>query len=643
MPVMAAWLGLALLLATPGLLADVSSDPSMEYRPPVGGLLGGLGTTVYNFTAAPSAPEIFKRHFGGQNMTDAIRSGGSGQPNSGDLNKWYKYDQEIYRLYGKDPEVQEYIAAQKNLYTAMQTHENALWALVKGSKGAAGEMQMDNFYESTGWTKVVSQTGPHGIDGLYIKPGKNSAGDFQIMIAESKTGNSPLNNTKSGRQMSLTWIYDKLNKVINAAKADLEEARRSGDPVKVAEAETLLNNLQKIEDQIKRGKFRSTVHRSTIVQVNGRPVLRTELYKVQKGPSGAIDEVTIVPRLDKNGKPISFDTPLDSDDTVKQTRRQQDAYTSYFKGMQTNLTKMGVPEQSSAKLVKNLQDALKKGTLKPDANGSLDAAINRFILKQLRNDPDVTPEQVKQVRASQKRASSTQLNRLSHALSFGKAGAVGAISGGALAAMFELISTGRITAASARESALGGSLAVGNALAERGLAKAANFASKSKVIKRIVGRRVSQFIKSGKLVRAGGAMVVITSAAFAGYEYFQGNISGTQAVVLATEGVIVGFATIAVGAKLGAAAGSFIPIPGVGTAVGVVAGALVGAGYYVVKDVILGRREMAKQMEFQRVFTLIDDAAIQADRQEELVQLRAEADSFLDKAWKSLANSKSRF
>src|SRR5699024_10357508 len=92
-------------------------------------------------------------------------------------------------------------------------------------KGNYGEMKMDDYFESQGYTRIsrdrvtsLDDKIMKGIDGVY----ENANPPPKYVIAEAKYGASQLGNTKSGRQMSDEWLKTRrrLENAVGQTKAD---------------------------------------------------------------------------------------------------------------------------------------------------------------------------------------------------------------------------------------------------------------------------------------------------------------------------------------------------------------------------------------------------------------------------------------
>ncbi|MDX8383603.1 MAG: hypothetical protein R8M45_05940 [Ghiorsea sp.] len=74
--------------------------------------------------------------------------------------------------------------------------------------GVINENIMAKYFQSMGWKKIEGEVGRNGIDGLFIK--RKNKKIIDILIVESKYNTSGLQYTKSGKQMSKTWVTEKI-------------------------------------------------------------------------------------------------------------------------------------------------------------------------------------------------------------------------------------------------------------------------------------------------------------------------------------------------------------------------------------------------------------------------------------------------
>ncbi len=90
------------------------------------------------------------------------------------------------------------------------------------AKGNYAEMKVDRDLAGKGYERISQEcvtdlstpTGP-GIDGVYVN---NDTGD--ILIVETKFNTSDLHNTLDGKQMSSTWIDNRLDSAVGKEMAD---------------------------------------------------------------------------------------------------------------------------------------------------------------------------------------------------------------------------------------------------------------------------------------------------------------------------------------------------------------------------------------------------------------------------------------
>ncbi|MDR2368447.1 MAG: hypothetical protein LBF58_10150 [Deltaproteobacteria bacterium] len=563
-----------------------ADNPAPQYEKSTTGIgyVGGLGTTIYNFTAAPRAPEIMAKHFGSSDISDLVTS--KGYPSRrGDNNKWFNYDQDLKKYYGDDRSVRSYSQAQKDLYLALLNQENKLRNVVSQAKGNAGESMMHNWYGNNGWERLNSKTGPHGFDGLYVK--RNANGQIiDFMVAESKTGFSSLGQTNAGRQMSRNWSRQKIHALRGNITQELQMARQNGDRTTVSRCLSELKDLDRIDKLHQQGRGRETLHKITLENNSGRPVLRMEFYKLKY-----VSDTEVVPqqRLTKKGNPSYLEVPLDADPS-KLTKTQKTAINGYYDGLQQELVKQGIPEKTAQTTINKLKTDFQKGKIKGPLNGqSYESKIFDNILDNLRKNAGKDP----QVAAAMKRLEREGLPGVPHAFSYRRAAAVGALTSGVLAMGFEFWQTGRISWASGREALTGGAIAGATAISERYMAIGIN-----RVLSSVSGGMASKinfarFTKIGGAVPAAAVMIGIS-----GVRLMQGKITASEFAVESATSVAILASSMAL-AKIGGAVGSFV-MPGIGTAVGsavgVVAGFVILPAYQYVKGQINEQRNAKLQL-----------------------------------------------
>ncbi|SFV65186.1 hypothetical protein MNB_SM-6-1557 [hydrothermal vent metagenome] len=81
-------------------------------------------------------------------------------------------------------------------------------AQINHKVGSINENIMNQYFQSTGWSKIEGEVGRNGIDGLFVKR-KNGA-IVDVMVVESKYNKSGLQYTKNGKQMTKQWIMKKI-------------------------------------------------------------------------------------------------------------------------------------------------------------------------------------------------------------------------------------------------------------------------------------------------------------------------------------------------------------------------------------------------------------------------------------------------
>jgi hypothetical protein len=122
--------------------------------------------------------------------------------------------------------------AEANLAEA-KSSEKPIKEQTNAQKGVFGEAKSDAWMEDRGYKKLNGdpvQVGDspkgHGIDGVW----ENPTPPPQYVITEAKYGSSRLGMTQDGRQMSDTWVDNRLNDEVGKSTADaIREADAEGN------------------------------------------------------------------------------------------------------------------------------------------------------------------------------------------------------------------------------------------------------------------------------------------------------------------------------------------------------------------------------------------------------------------------------
>ena len=90
-------------------------------------------------------------------------------------------------------------------------------------KGNYGEMRTDQDLKEKGYERIsvdrvtnLNDSTHQGIDGVYYKKG----GEPEYLIVDSKFGSAELGETADGKQMSESWIDNRLDSAVGKEKAD---------------------------------------------------------------------------------------------------------------------------------------------------------------------------------------------------------------------------------------------------------------------------------------------------------------------------------------------------------------------------------------------------------------------------------------
>lgn len=166
--------------------------------------------------------------------------------------------------------------------------------LTKEELGNLGEMMMDQYYISQGYTplnkhRVTSLDDKKdgfrtGIDGVYEKT--NPDGTKTYVIADAKYNTSQLSDTNDGKQMSDNWIDKRLDDAVGKEKADEIRDAAEDDP-----------------DSVKHEVF----HIDPNMDENGN--IHTDVQAVD-ADGNKVGEKTVVETYDSNGNLIQDATVI---------------------------------------------------------------------------------------------------------------------------------------------------------------------------------------------------------------------------------------------------------------------------------------------------------------------------------------------
>ena len=152
-------------------------------------------------------------------------------------------------------------------------------AFGKKVKGNLGERMMDDFYTSSGYTKVDCSVGVNGADGLYVTYNKDGTVD-NVIFSECKTDTAQLGRIDSGKgpyQGSKEYYLRKIDEKIAA----LERGPQTPENAKQ------LKQLKQIRRKVQAGDFRSRLFKMSHETRNGKTYLKMQTYDLdfKKGPN----------------------------------------------------------------------------------------------------------------------------------------------------------------------------------------------------------------------------------------------------------------------------------------------------------------------------------------------------------------------
>jgi len=249
-------------------------------------------------------------------------------------------------------------------YAASESSANG--KIVSNVHGPLGESYMDHYFEMQGWEKLEGEVGRNGIDGLYVRRGKNGE-IIRVMVSESKFGGSNLNVACSAQQMSHAWTLcklDALDKSLESKMALLEKKEKAGS-INSGERQELENLRKEMEDMkqvrrhVEKENFRRRIFRSRIkggvLEINISDVEEVDGKVKEKTPDRRANvESGEASQQVKRTRKISLKEPPKSGDALK-------VYDAYFDQIEEGLQKSGMSKSEAKKAVVDLKEAYKQG------------------------------------------------------------------------------------------------------------------------------------------------------------------------------------------------------------------------------------------------------------------------------------------
>lgn len=159
----------------------------------------------------------------------------------------------------------------------------------RGIMGDMAEANMDRFFQGSGkYTKIASQVGNKGVDGLYVRYEK---GNPKVLVVESKYNLSQLNqSTKKGPQMSRKWILESIDEKISNLSKNPQNAQVKKE----------IEQLKKVREVVKSGAYRRRIFHSEIQ--NGKMVITLSAVEEYTDKTGKIRTRKKPPRNITTGK-----------------------------------------------------------------------------------------------------------------------------------------------------------------------------------------------------------------------------------------------------------------------------------------------------------------------------------------------------
>lgn len=258
------------------------------------------------------------------------------------------------------------VSSFSNYVEAAISHASANGKIVSNVHGPLGESYMDTYFLQQGWEKLEGEVGRNGIDGLYVRRGKNGE-ILKVMVAESKFGSSKLKMACSAPQMSHAWSLcklDALEQSIQKKKTILEKKKQSGFLHKDEKQE--LQKLQHQEKDIKQvrkhivnGSYRRRIFRSRVkagmLEVDISDVKESNGKLQEKSPDqrAKVESGEAYENVKKTRR-ISLENPPKAGNDLK-------VYKGYFGQIEKGLEKSGMPENEAKQATKDLKLAYKEG------------------------------------------------------------------------------------------------------------------------------------------------------------------------------------------------------------------------------------------------------------------------------------------
>lgn len=305
-------------------------------------LPGGAATSS---TEVPLASSIFRKHLGAPNPVRWARQlpGVANSETFLSSNAWRATRADFLRTYGNTANVNQYLNYQEYLFRRAIRINNKASFRSLDIKGNLAESLMDDFYLKDGWEILDGKRGRNGFDGLYVRRNKNGT-ITELIATDAKSGSSKLNMTSRGLQLSSEWVDGNLKDLLAIAE---DEYKRNPSPI----------TKQRVTDlkQIMRTPGRRPRVFTMRLEQNGEKIqYRLENIGIDGNPVG---------------KPMFVDMNAANSGTMLKMEQ------AIYRNLEKHIS--AYDPKGAAALVRKIQRAFKKGTIKSDSD------LYRFIKREI--------------------------------------------------------------------------------------------------------------------------------------------------------------------------------------------------------------------------------------------------------------------
>ena len=532
-------------------ILSFGADENDSVRSSLSGMTSANGVIAYNLNANSGirSSDVFQKHLVFKNPVRWSRSL-PGSVNSDAVlqsPQWQAVRKDIERIWGNNIQTDRFIARQELLVDRAIAVNNKAGAIVNAANGDATEQLMEAFYAKDGWERIPSKlgNGNQGIDGIFVQRRPNGAFS-KLLFVESKAGSSRLGMTRSGEQLSDSWINNDISKLLNQSKQEYI----NNPSIKLRQQILDIDNIDKMTPFARRELFRKN-----IVCKDGNPYLKIQPERVIGSVGGKLQTIPSTPMIiDMSAKNLAPKMALMKD--------------TYYDGKKATFINRGLNKAEANSNVAAIQRAFEKRKITSDSE--LYGFIRKNVFDKIKGnkicaDLGEVPAKV------------SLAGLRPYAFQTGQ----GVVYSAAIAAGISILCdalNNNLSLNTVKVSVLSAGVGGGMYLAQEGVIRSADWALKTNAGQKILGQELAKTF--GKNI--GRSLPIVFGAVTIGitfYQWKQGNISDSDALVYSS-GAIAGtavalfFSCTATGSAIGSAC------PGVGTAIGIVIGVGVGAYAY---------------------------------------------------------------